>query len=119
MVTEKDVCKCGYNSAMWYAYLLRAWRMAPYETSFDEELQEVGKYMGSIEETCKVSLERAKNELVMLRNKIDTVPPEEKEHSYEKSISDIRDLVLDALSECSPKETYIRKEHLRMTPVRN
>ena len=83
MVTEKDVCKCGYNSAMWYAYLLRAWRMAPYETSFDEELQEVGKYMGSIEETCKVSLERAKNELVMLRNKIDTVPPEEKEHSYE------------------------------------
>lgn len=119
MPSNKEVCECGYNTAKWYAHLLRAYQMYPYDTSFDEELIETNKYMELMEKKCNISLSRAKDEVLLLRNKIDESYYEGKSRSYEISIAKIRDLTMDALYSCSPKETYIHKEHLKMTDVKN
>ncbi len=119
MPLNKEVCECGYNTAKWYAHLLRAWRIAQYDTIFDEELIETNKYMEIMEKKCNISLSRAKNEVLLLRNKIDEPCYEGKERSYDRSIAKIRDLTMDALYTCSPRETHVRKEHLKTTYVRN
>lgn len=119
ILTDKDLCKCGYAGAKATFHMMRAKQVAPWDTSFDQELSTVYNEIENIERFCKISAERAKSTVTKLRNMIETVPPEEKEKRYGIEIANLRDYIFDALQNCSPRESYIRKEHTRKIQVRN
>ena len=118
-MTEKDLCKCGYAGAKATFHMMRAKQVAPWDMSFDQELSTVYNEIENIERFCKISAERAKSTVTKLRSMIETVPPEEKEKKYDIEIANLRDYIFDALHSCSPRESYVRKEHVRQIQVRN
>jgi hypothetical protein len=117
-MARKSSCKCGYAGAKAIFHMMRARQVAPYDMSFDQELSNVRKEIENIEAMCKISAGRAKNSVTKLRGMIETVPPKEKERKYDEEISNLRDYIFDALYNCSPKETYIRREHVKQIQVR-
>lgn len=117
MTTDKESCKCGYHSAKAIFHMMRASQVAPWDKSFDQELSTVHSEIENVERSCKISAIKAKDTVNRLRTMIDTVPPEEKERKYGLEISNLRDNIFDALYNCSPKESYMKKEHTRRIQV--
>ena len=118
-IIEKDLCKCGYAGAKAIFHMMRAKQVAPWDESFDQELSTIHNEIENIERFCKISAERAKNTVTKLRSMIETVPTEEKERKYDIEIANLRDFIFDALYNCSPKESYIRKTHVKRIQVRD
>ena len=116
-ITDKESCKCGYHGAKAIFHMMRAKQVAPWDTSFDQELSIVYNEIENIETSCKISAIKAKDTVNRLRTMIDTVPPEEKERKYDIEIANLRDNIFDALHNCSPRESYIRKDHVKRIQV--
>lgn len=118
-LTEKDLCKCGYAGAKALFHMIRSRQVAPWDKSFDQELSTVYSEIENIERFCKISAERAKGTVTKLRGMIETIPLEEKEKTYDTEFANLRDYIFDALYSCSPRESYIRKEHAKRIQVRD
>lgn len=116
---DKESCKCGYHGAKAIFHTMRAKRIAPYDTSFDQELSTVHDEIENIERSCKISAIKAKDTVNRLRTMIDTIPPEEKERKYDIEIGNLLDNIFDALHNCSPRESYIRKDHIKRIQVQD